>query len=37
MDQTPHSNTWFYWVLAAIAVIGVALGYTSLRLGWLRF
>jgi general secretion pathway protein A len=37
IDQRPASNTWFYWVLAAIAVIGVALGYTSLRLGWLRF
>ena len=37
MDQPPPSNRWFYWVLAAIAVIGVALGYTSLRLGWLRF
>jgi general secretion pathway protein A len=37
IDQRPTSNTWFYWMLAAIAVIGVALGYTSLRLGWLRF
>jgi hypothetical protein len=37
MDHPPPSNRWFYWVLAAIAVIGVALGYTSLRLGWLRF
>ena len=37
MDHPPSSNAWFYWVLAAIAVIGVALGYTSLRLGWLRF
>ena len=37
MDQPPKSNVWFYWMLAAIAVIGVALGYTSLRLGWLRF
>jgi general secretion pathway protein A len=37
MDQPPRSNTWFYWMLAAIAVIFLALGYTSLRLGWLRF
>jgi hypothetical protein len=37
MDQPAPSNTWFYWMLVAIAIIFLGLGYTTLRLGWLRF
>ena len=36
IDPPPSSGAWFYWMLAAIAVIGVAVGYTAWRLGWIR-
>jgi general secretion pathway protein A len=35
--ERPHSSkAWLYWVLAALAVIGVAAGYTAWRMGWVR-
>ena len=36
MDHPLPSRGWFYWVLAALAVIGVAGVYTAWRLGWIR-
>ncbi len=37
MDQTPSPRAWIYWMLLAVAVIGIAAGYTAWRLGWIRF
>lgn len=36
MDTPPPSKAWFYWVLAALAVIGVGTTYAAWRLGWIR-
>lgn len=37
LERPPVSRAWFFWVLAALAVLGVAATYTSWRLGWIRF
>lgn len=37
MDHAPPSKAWFYWVLAAVAVIGVGVMYTAWRLGWIKY
>lgn len=36
VDQPPASRAWFYWVLVAVAVLGIAATYTGWRLGWIR-
>jgi general secretion pathway protein A len=36
IDRPRPSNRWLYWVLAAVAVIAVAAGYTAWRLGWIK-
>lgn len=37
VERPPSGGRWFLWVLAALAVIGVAAGYTAWRFGWIRF
>lgn len=37
LDQPRPSKAWIFWVLAAVAVIGIAAGYAAWRLGWIRF
>lgn len=36
IDRPHPSKAWLYWVLAALGVIAVAVGYTAWRFGWIR-
>jgi hypothetical protein len=37
VEPEPSNSRWFFWVLAAVAVLGVAAVYTAMRFGWIKF